>query len=272
MLRIPLTGLMAASKDLSAVSNNLANASTTGFKKSSAEFGDIMASAMEGRPGVDAGLGANTIDVKRSTEQGSFQQTGNSLDLALQGGGYFVFGDSLTTQGEANLSYSRAGSLTLNPQGYLVDQGGAPVMGNTVLAGGLVGANLQPINLFSGLTDPTQINSISVDNSGIVSVTTADGTTKQVASLALARFENEDGLQDNGNSKFSPTGSSGAALYGRAGTDGFATVSAGNLENSNVDVTSELLRMIQDQQAYNGNSRALQTGSDMIRSLTEQMA
>jgi flagellar hook protein FlgE len=272
MLRIPLTGLMAASKDLSAVSNNLANANTTGFKKSSAEFGDIMAAEIDARPNVNPGLGAMTIDVKRSSEQGSLQQTSGSLDVALQGGGYLVYGSSLTAAGEASLSYSRAGNLTINPQGYLIDANGAPIMGNAALSGSLQSPNLQPVNLFSGLSDPSQLNSVTIDSQGLVSVTGSDGTTKPVAYLALARFENDAGLEAIGSTKLTPTAASGPALYGRGGNDGFATIAQGNLENSNVDITSELLRMIQDQQAYNGNSRALQTGSDMIRSLTEQVA
>jgi flagellar hook protein FlgE len=274
MLRTPLTGLTAASKDLSAVSNNLANANTIGFKKSHAVFGDFMAEESASVVGAQTGKGVLTIGMHRDTEQGSMKQTSGSLDVALQGEGYMVFGSSTSSQSTTNATYSRAGKLTLNTDGYLVDDSGSPVMGNQSLAGGLQSPNLQPINIFKAVgNDPTNVSSINIDPQGQVSVTsTAGGAPIPVAYIAVARFENENGMQANGGSKFSETQSSGAAQFGRGGVDGFGNFAQGNLENSNVDITSELMQMITAQQAYNGNSRALQTGSEMLRSFTEQVS
>lgn len=273
MLRTSLTGLAAASKELSAVSNNLANANTIGFKKSNAEFGDFMADEAATVVGAQTGKGVMTMNMHRSTQQGSLQQTSNSLDVALLGAGYMVFGNGNASQSSSDETYSRAGKLTVNPDGYLVDEGGSPVLGNQSLSGTLQSPNLQPINIFKAVgNDPANVSSISINDQGLISVTsTAGGDPVKVAYLAVARFENDNGLQAIGGTKFSATQSSGTAEFGRGGNDGFANFSQGNLENSNVDITSELLQMISAQQAYNGNSRALQTGSEMMKSLTEQM-
>ena len=287
MLRTPLTGLSAASKELSAVSNNLANANTIGFKKSQAIFGDFMAEESASVVSAQTGKGVLTIGMHRDTEQGSMKQTSGSLDVALQGEGYMVFGSSTSAQSTANASYSRAGKLTLTSDGYLVDDSGSPILGNQSLTGGLQSPNLQPINIFKAVgNDPANVSAINIDAQGQVSVTPTPGSDIykrnleapnygkpiSVAYLAVARFENENGMQANGGNKFSETQSSGAAQFGRGGADSFGTFSQGNLENSNVDITSELMQMITAQQAYNGNSRALQTGSEMLRSLTEQVS
>ena len=274
MLRTPLTGLNAASKELSAVSNNLANANTIGFKKSNAEFGDFMAEESSTVVGARTGKGVMTMGMHRNTSQGSLQQTSNSLDVALQGEGYMVFGGTSSAQGTSEETYSRAGKLTVNTQGYLVDDSGSPILGNQSLSGTLQSPNLQPINILKAVgNDPANVASISINDQGLVSVTsTAGGDPVKVAYLAVARFENENGLQAIGGTKFSQTQSSGVAEFGRGGGDGYANFSQGNLENSNVDITSELLQMITAQQAYNGNSRALQTGSEMMKSLTEQIS
>lgn len=274
MLRIPLTGLTAASKELSAISNNLANANTIGFKKSNAEFGDFMAPDSATVLNSEIGKGATTIGMKRNIEQGSLQQTSNSLDVALQGEGYMVFGTSTSAQASGGDTYSRAGKLTLNADGYLVDDSGSPLMGNQSLSGTLQNPNMQPINIFKSVgNDPQNVGSISIDSQGLISVAPASGGDPvKVAYIATARFENENGMQALGGNKFSATQSSGVAQYGRGGNDGFGTFAQGSLENSNVDITSELMQMIAAQQAYNGNSRALQTGSDMLRSLTEQVS
>jgi flagellar hook protein FlgE len=273
MLRIPLTGLTAASKQLSAISNNLANANTIGFKKSSAEFGDIMAADAATTLNSEIGKGVSTINMKRDIEQGTLQQTSSSLDVALQGDGYLVFGTSTSAQTSGGETYSRAGNLTVDVNGYLVDDSGAPVMGNQAIAGTtLQSPNMQPINIFKAVgNNPANVGSISIDSQGLISVVpSSGGDPVKVAYLSVARFENENGMQALGGNKFSASQDSGVAQYGRGGADGFGAFAQGNLENSNVDITNELVQMIAAQQAYNGNSRALQTGSDMLRSLTEQ--
>ena len=273
MLRTPLTGLTAASKQLNAISNNLANASTTGFKKSMAQFADFMGESTATRPGSEAGKGVMAISMRRSVEQGGLKQTGGSLDVALQGAGYMVFGDPATPTGEGDMSFSRSGALTITADGFLVDQSGAPVMGNPALSGTLQNPNLQAINIFKAVgNDPANLGSITIDAQGLVSVSnTADGSINKVAYLAVARFENDNGLKAIGNTRYTTSSDSGAPQYGRGGSDGLGVFAQGNLEQSNVDITSELMNMISAQQAYNGSSRALQAGSEMIRTAAEQI-
>jgi len=171
------------------------------------------------------------------------------------------------------MSFSRAGALTLTADGYLVDQSGAPVMGNPSLSGSLQNPNLQAINIFKAVgNDPSKLGAITIDAQGLVSVANAaDGTINKVAYLAVARFENDNGLKPMGNTRFLTSQDSGPPQYGRGGSDGLGVFAQGNLEQSNVDITSELMNMISAQQAYNGSSRALQAGSEMIRTAAEQL-
>ena len=281
MMKTALTGVMSASRDLNVISNNLANAMTIGFKRSTSQFVDVMGQSQNDRPGVDVGQGAMQQVVRRSNSQGTLKQTDSVLDLAMVGPGYFTFAEapsaaSATTTAAPDqtiMNYSRAGKLNINAAGQLIDaQSSRPILGLPVLAGGLVGGQPQPINLGSATGgDLSKIQTISIDPKGVINVTKTDGTITQIAALAIARFSNDDGLKNLGGSSFAETDNSGPVELGRAGRDGFGGVQQGSLEEANVDLTSEMLRMIQAQQAYNSNARALQTGSEMLRSSIETL-
>ena len=136
----------------------------------------------------------------------------------------------------------------------------------------LSGGKLQEVNLSTAVNgDLSQVQSLSVDTKGVVSVARTDGTVKPIGVLAIAHFNNEDGLKTQGGAAFTETDGSGPALLGRANTAGLGSIQQGAVEEANVDMTSELLRMIRAQQAYNGNARALQTGSEMLRSSIENL-
>ena len=284
MLTTPLSGLNAASRQMSAISNNLANANSIGFKSSVANFGDLVAPDAAIRPEFDPGQGVATLKVQRTIHQGSLLQSSSSLDIALQGEGYFVFGDAAAAStgsggaasgdGTANMTFSRAGKLTMAADGKVVDETGAALMGFAAIPGtSLQSPNLQSINLLSKVGgDASKIGSISVDQQGVMTVTHTDGTTPDQYYVAIARFENDGGLTAIGSTKFMESQASGTAQFNAGGKDGFGTVTQGSLEASNVDITGELLRMIEAQQAYNGNSRALQTGNEMLRSFTESVS
>ena len=281
MFSVALSGLAAASQQLSAISNNLANAGTTGFKKSTANFADVMSQDPSTSLDASIGKGVTTLGMVRSTEQGALEQTSSSLDVAIQGEGYMAFStvpasqSAAAGQSDANIAYSRSGHLTLSADGYLVDDSGAPVMGNAALPGTtLQSPNLQPINILNAVgNDPSQVGSITISPKGLVSITNPSGSsTVNAGYIAIARFENDNGLQAIGGTKFMTGTTSGQPQFGSGGSDAFGTFAQGSLEDSNVSVTSELVNMISAQQAYNANSRALQTGSDMLKSLTEQMA
>ena len=274
MIRINMTGIGAASRDLSVTANNLANARTTGFKRSMAQFIEARSESMDARPGSETGSGTRIDEVRRTLQQGSLDSTDKALDIAINGGGYFVYGDpKATTGGDQHFTYSRAGSLTIAANGDLTDTNGAPLMGLPALMAGGTGGTPQPINLSSAAGGNLQnIQTIGIDSRGTVSVQLGDGRNVKVASVALATFRNEMGLKQVGGATLTETDSSGAPEFSKASYNGTGEIKQGALEGTNVDLTTEMLHMIQAQQAYNGNARALQTSSEMLRSAIETLA
>ena len=256
MLQTSLSGVMAASRDLGVVSNNLANAMSVGFKRSTSQFL------------TTAGFEASSVRV--SETQGPMKATQSALDFAIEGNGHFVFKDPNALAGvDASLVYSRAAQLKMSPDGSLVDSAGRQLMGlpspNSTTP---IEINLQKI---PGI-DIAKISSITVDPSGALSILSSNGVTTKAGTLAIARFPSEDGLRGQGGSTLIETDRSGAPLFTRPGANGAGVLKQGMLEQANVDITVELLRMIQLQQAYNANSRALQTTSEIYRSTTETIA
>ena len=270
MMKTALTGVMSASRDLSVISNNLANAMTVGFKRSTAQFVDVAGLSQNDIPNVNISQGAMTDVVRRSDSQGAIRTTSSALDLALVGPGHFVYADPNSTTAnsttEPTFIYSRSGEIQITAAGAIVDRSnGRPLMA-------LNGGKLTALNLSSAVNgDISQVQSLGVNTKGVVSVVRTDGVVTPIGVLAIAHFNNEDGLKNQGGSAFTETDSSGPALLGRANTGGLGSIQQGALEDANVDMTAEMLRMIKAQQAYNANSRALQTGSEMLRSTIENL-
>lgn len=272
MMKTSLTGLSAASKDLSVISNNLANASTAGFKRSSTHFQDLMSGDDSARPGLETGRGTRVVDISRSTAQGVLTETAGSLDLAISGPGYFVFGSASSGENDPSLVYSRAGRMVMDDRGRIVDSDGNALLGFKALGGNVVGGDPQPIDLLAAVGGrAASIAGVTISEQGKVIVTTADGRNIPVATLALADFPNGNGLKNVGGSKLSESVTSGTARYSVPGGDGVGNIKQGVLEASNVDIADELLGMVRAQQAYNGNARALQTQSEMLRMATETL-
>ncbi len=274
MIRINMTGISAASRDLSVTANNLANARTTGFKRSMAQFVETRSESMDARPGTEAGGGTRVGEVTRTLQQGSLDNTDKALDLAVNGGGYFVYGDPKAQGGaEQAFTYSRAGILTVSPNGTLTDPNGAPLLGLPALSTGGSGGNPQPINLTAAAGgNLSAVQSIGVNARGMISLQMADGRNVKVAAVALASFRNEAGLKQVGGSALTETENSGPPEFSPASYNGMGEIKQGALEGANVDLTNEMLHMIQAQQAYNGNARAMQTSSEMLRSAIETLA
>lgn len=274
MMRTSLTGLVGASRDLSVVSNNLANAKTVGFKRSVAQFTDVVASSSAARPGTEAGQGALTNEIRRSTAQGNLSETGSSLDLAIAGSGLFAF-QQPNVEGLPDVSYSRAGRLTMNASGDIVDGSGAQLLGFSLVGTGssaMVNDQPKALNILSAVGgDASKVRSISVASDGVVKVNTNTGASIPVGAVAVASFTNESALASTGAAKLKITDQSGPATYHQPTRDGMGDIKQGAVEEANVDVSAEMLRMIQAQQAYNGNARALQTGSEMLRSAIETL-
>ncbi len=255
-LWISKTGMEAQQTQLDVISHNLANVSTTGFKRASAVFEDLMyqnlrqvgANSTEQSQlptGLQLGLGVRTVATSRSFTQGSMQQTNNQLDLAIKGNGFFQ-----VTQPDGTIGYTRDGSFQVDAQGRLVTSSGLPVA--------------------NGITVPTGATNVSIATDGTVSATISGQATPQtIGTLALANFVNPAGLEPRGENLYAETAASGQPQGGTAGTNGLGTVMQGFLETSNVNVVQELVSMIQTQRAYEMNSKAIQTSDQMLQKLAQ---
>ena len=253
-LWISKTGMEAQQTQLDVISHNLANVSTTGYKRAQAVFEDLMyqnlrqvgsnTSDQSQLPtGLHLGLGVRTVATSRSFAQGTIQQTSNNLDVAIQGNGFFQI-----TLPDGSNAYTRDGSFQVDNQGQLVT------------AGGLVVAN--------GVTVPANAKNISIATDGTVTAT-IPGTTQpqQIGNIILASFINPAGLEPLGQNLFAESPASGQPNTGTPGTNGIGTVTQGFLETSNVNVVQELITMIQTQRAYEMNSKAIQTSDQMLQKL-----
>ena len=253
-LWISKTGMEAQQTQLDVISHNLANVSTTGFKRATAVFEDLMyqnlrqvganSSEQSQLPtGLQLGLGVRTVATSRSFTQGSMQQTTNQLDVAIKGNGFFQ-----VTMPDGTNGYTRAGSFQVDAQGRLVTTSGLPVA--------------------NGITIPPNATNVSIAADGTVSATVSGSTAPQpIGTLALANFVNPAGLEPRGDNLYAETAASGQPNGGTAGTNGLGTVMQGFLETSNVNVVQELVSMIQTQRAYEMNSKAIQTSDQMLQKL-----
>jgi flagellar basal-body rod protein FlgG len=257
-LWIAKTGLEAQQTRMSVVSNNLANVNTTGFKQDRAVFEDLLYQTVrqsggqssqdtELPSGLNLGTGVRVVATEKMFTQGSMLQTGNSLDMAINGRGFFQI---LLPSGD--LSYTRDGAFQLNAQGEIVTSSGYTV---------------QP-----SLTVPDGAQSITIGNDGVVSVQLAgQPSPSQIGNLETVDFINPAGLQAIGENLYIETASSGTAQAGTPGLNGFGSLMQGALEGSNVNVVAELVNMIETQRAYEMNSKAISTNDQMMQYLNNNM-
>lgn len=251
-LWIAKTGLEAQQSRLGIISNNLANVSTTGFKRDRAVFEDLLYQTVR-QPGAQSsqstmlpsglmqGTGVRMVATEKLHTQGDITQTGNSLDVAIQGRGFFQI-----LRPDGTLGYTRDGTFQLDAQGELVNS---------------EGYQIQP-----GITIPANAQSVTIGSDGTVSVQVpGQAAPTQVGSLQLASFANPSGLQPIGENLYVETASSGAPQTGNPGLNGIGTVIQGALESSNVNVVSEMVDMIEAQRAYEINSKAVSTADQMLQ-------
>ncbi|MDL2271564.1 flagellar basal-body rod protein FlgG [Desulfovibrio sp. OttesenSCG-928-I05] len=246
------TGMVAQQLNIDVIAHNLANVNTIGFKKSRAEFEDLMyqnmriAGAVTGTggdqripTGIQVGLGVRPTTVHKFFTQGDYQNTGNALDLAIEGDGFF----QVEVNGE--MLYTRAGAFKLNQDGTVVT------------ANGYI---LQP-----EITVPTETKSIVVTENG--NFVALDGQNQEVAGgdIPLYTFINPAGLEARGRNLYVPSEASGDAVEGIPGEDNVGTIAQGFLEMSNVEVVDEMVNMIVGQRAYEMNSKSIQTSDSMLQ-------
>ncbi|MDP3577785.1 flagellar basal-body rod protein FlgG [Methyloversatilis sp.] len=253
-LWIAKTGMEAQQMQLDVISNNLANSSTNGFKRAHAVFEDLMyqnlrqagssTSEQSQLPtGLQVGLGVRTVATSRSFTQGSLQQSGNNLDVAIQGNGFFQI-----TMPDGTINYSRDGAFQVNSQGQIVTSNGLPVA--------------------NGITVPANATNVSISADGNVTANIPGNVAPQpIGTIALASFINPAGLEPRGQNLFAETAASGQPNTGTPGANGLGQLMQGFLETSNVNVVQELVTMIQTQRAYEMNSKAIQTSDQMLQKL-----
>ena len=252
------TGLDAQQTQMTVTANNLANVNTNGFKKSRAVFNDLLyqnvtqvggsTSDTTAYPsGLQLGTGVRVVATEPSFTQGSLDNTGNALDVAIQGRGFFQI-----LKPDGTLAYTRDGSFQVNAQGQLVNASGYQV---------------QP-----AITIPQGAQSVTIAPTGVVSVLLpGQSAPTQVGSLQLADFINPAGLQNTGGNLSVESGSSGAPTTGTPGLTGLGTVVQGSVESSNVNVVEEMVNMIETQRAYEMNSKAVETTDQMLQFATQNM-
>ena len=255
-LDIAGTGMQAQQTNVEVISNNIANMTTTGFKRQRAEFQDLIYenlrrvgsnSSDSGTivpSGAQVGLGVRTAAVYRISEQGNLTQTSNSLDVAIQGHGYFQ-----VTLPSGDTAYTRDGTFGLAPDGTIVTADGYAV---------------QP-----GIVVPANAKSVTINNAGQVQVSLDGQTAPQtVGTIQLAVFPNEAGLEAQGDNLLLQSAASGNPVTGTPASPGFGSVMQGFVESSNVNVVSEITNLITAQRAYEMNSRVITTSDQMLSTLT----
>jgi flagellar basal-body rod protein FlgG len=255
-LWISKTGLEAQQTQMDVISNNLANVSTTGFKRSRAVFEDLLYQNLR-QPGAQSsqqsqipsglqiGTGVRPIASERIHTQGNLQQTGNKLDVAIQGAGFFQ-----VLMPDGTTAYTRDGSFQTDSQGQIVTANGFVV---------------QP-----AITIPANAISVTIGQDGVISITQPGvAAPVQVGSMQLATFINSSGLESMGQNLYLETASSGTPSTNVPGTNGTGMISQGYIETSNVNVVEELVNMIQTQRAYEINSKAITTSDQMLQKLSQ---
>ncbi len=256
-LDIASTGLTAQQTNVETISQNLANSTTTAFKAERPEFQDLLYQDLRRAGnnstdqgtllpvGIQVGLGVKTGAISRDTGQGAVKATENSLDVAIQGRGYFQ-----VQLPDGSTAYSRDGSFKLSAEGTIVTSQGYTV---------------QP-----AITVPNNAQSISINSSGEVEITLQGQTTPtQLGQFQLATFVNPNGLEALGDNLFMETPASGNALVNNPGLDGTGTILQGYLENSNVNPVTEITSLIVAQRAYEMNTKVLTAVDKMLQSLNQ---
>jgi flagellar basal-body rod protein FlgG len=257
-LQVARTGLDAQSERMRVIANNLANVNTTGFQRDRAEFATLayqMMTAPGSRSsaenqyavGLNVGTGVRMTGTGRVTTQGTIQTSGNPLDLAIEGDGYFRI-----QRPDGTVGYTRAGNFHLSNEGKIVTGDGMP---------------LQP-----EIQIPDGAQSVTIGSDGTVSATLqGQAEAQQVGQIEISRFINPAGLQAVGSNLYLETSASGSAQTGAAGAEGRGSIRQGALEGSNVNVVQELVDMIETQRAYEVNSKMIQATDEMLRNANQQL-
>lgn len=246
-------GMSAQQKSVDNIANNLANVSTTGYKRSTIAFQDLfyenIAASSHGSaantisndgPSLQIGHGSRAVATIRNFLQGPISETGNPLDMAINGSGFFQ-----VEMPDGSIAYSRDGNFNRDSTGLLVNNSGLP--------------------LADQIEIPLDAIAVQISQDGVVTARmSGDNRDVEIGQIELAKFVNPGGLEARGDNLFSETEASGMPFYGTPGTESFGTVRQGYLEQSNVDIVNEMVRLIEAQRAYETNSKMVQTAEEMM--------
>jgi flagellar basal-body rod protein FlgG len=257
-LHVARTGLDAQNERMRVIANNLANVNTTGFKRDRASFETLAYQAITapGAPssgdnkyatGLNLGSGVQIAGTERIDTQGTLQTTGNALDMAIEGNGFFQ-----VQMPDGSTGYTRAGNFNLTAEGTVVTSDGKP--------------------LIPQIQVPEGATAITIGNDGTVSATLpGQAEATELGRIETARFANPTGLQSLGDNMLKETAASGAPQVGAAGAEGRGSIRQGSLEGSNVNVVEELVDMIETQRAYEVNSKMIKATDEMLQYVNQQM-
>ncbi len=253
-----LSGMRNAETDLRVISNNIANAETAGFKKSNAQFSDLVATGGSTDPRTTPGIGAAVSAISQDFGLGQLEQTGRVLDVAINGDGFITTANAIN----GDITFTRNGNLQLVASGALQDAFGDLVQAFPVDANGDVTSTTPAdVNVPTTNAAGSALTSVSIDTRGIVGATYSDGSTEPVAKIALASFAATGGLRPIGQTKWQATGNSGAPDYGEPGFGNFGQIMSGSLERSNVDLAEEMVSLLTAQRNFQANARAIDTAT-----------
>ncbi|MFO6446361.1 flagellar hook-basal body complex protein [Erythrobacter sp. NE805] len=259
-----LSGLKNAQTDLQVISHNIANAETVGFKKSSVQFADLVATGSATDPRRSPGIGATVAGITQDFVLGPLEQTGRALDLAIDGDGFFALSNPISGQ----VSYTRNGNFRLTAAGELEDSWGNRLQAYPVDAAGdptsTTPADVDvPITNGAGST----LANVTIDVRGTITAAYADGTTAPIGQVALAAFSAPNGLRAAGQTKWQATGDSGAAVFGNPGIGTYGKMISGALERSNVDLAEEMISLLTAQRNFQANAKAIDTATQISQTV-----
>ena len=250
-LRIAALGMTAQQLNVDTIANNLANVNTTGYKKNAVEFQDLLyeninlgAAESDSKTvqplGLQVGLGNRPVSTYRSFSQGALAETGNPLDLCINGNGFMQI-----LRADGSLAYTRDGTLRINSEGYIVTSSG--------------------LKLYPEIVMPEGVSGINIGQNGVISVSYEDEREpEEIGQIELVSFINPAGLKAIGGNLYTDTDSSGEANFGYPGEEGYGTIIQGYLEKSNVDIVQEMINLIVAQRAYEINSKAIKTSDELL--------
>ncbi|HET8655418.1 MAG TPA: flagellar basal-body rod protein FlgG [Longimicrobiaceae bacterium] len=257
-LRTAATGMMAQQLRTEVISNNLANVNTTGFKRSQAHFEDLLYQTVQGTqttggqeaetaPAIQIGRGVRLAGVQRLHTQGPLEQTGRSLDVAIEGEGFLQ-----VQMPNGQVRYTRDGSLSISDQGTLVTSDGYTVL--------------------PGIKIPSDAADVQISRTGIVTATSNDNQNiQEIGRIELARFTNPTGLLASGDNLYQQTPASGDPVLGFPQDEGMGQLVQGSLEASNVEIVQEMVDMITSMRAYELNSKAIKNSEDMMQTASDMV-